>query len=656
MKRLPPFRLNLLLSLLPLCALAHAEESPAQLPLVKVTARTATQDDTVKRSQLELRQARDLSDVYRTDAEIAVGGGGSAFAQKVYIRGMEESMLSLSIDGAQQNGKVYHHQTALVIDPQLIRAIEIEKGTAAASAGPGALGGAIRLYTVDAADLLRPGQSWGASGSAGAFNNKGWRGSLNVYGRTEQLDMVAAASRVTTKNYRDGAGQVVVDSASEREHYLTKLGLALGDKSRVVASWQRSVDDGVRNARANMVGFAHPVVPNDPIPQELARDTASLRYEAGDLLGLGALETQFYRTEVVTDRTTKAGRNHGERLDTQGLDLGFKRAIGRHELKYGLNWRTDETEALKIQDRFKNTGSGRERSRVVGGYVEGSLDLGQVDVSAGVRYDKYSYTDNHGQSYSSSGLSPSALLRWEVMQGLVLKAGHARALRGVGLKEAFMLDIARWKNAAEIDPERASNSEVGFEYGAAGWNFSGNVYRQQIRNFITTFSCDAPGGCRDNAGTAHVKGYELALGYSRGLWSGRVSVAEAKPELEGRALGDGDLGLGVRTGRTWTASLNYRMPQQGLELGWQARRVEALSYLPTGSEQMGVKPGYAVHDLQLAWRPLRDDRLRINVALRNLFDKFYYDQATYAFNGWQNRTLGFAEPGRDLRVELNWRY
>ncbi|MDC6166799.1 TonB-dependent receptor domain-containing protein [Paucibacter sp. XJ19-41] len=656
MKRLPPFRLNLLLSLLPLCGLVHAEAERNQLPVVKVSARTSTQDDTVNRAQLEQRQARDLSDIYRADAEISVGGGGSAFAQKVYIRGMEESMLSLSIDGAQQNGKVYHHQTALVIDPQLIRAIEVEKGTAAASAGPGALGGAIRLYTVDATDLLRPGQSWGASGSAGAFSNKGWRGSLNAYGQTEELDLLVAASRVTTEDYRDGQGQTVADSASKREHYLAKLGLALGADRRLVASWQRSVDDGVRNARANMVGFAHPVVPNDPIPQQLARDTASLRYEAGDWLGLGALEAQLYRTEVATDRTTKAGRNYGERLDTQGFDLGLKRALGRHELKYGLNWRSDASAALKIQNRFNNTGSGRERSRVAGAYVEGSLDLGRVDVSAGVRYDDYGYSDNHGQQFASRGLSPSASLRWQVLDGLLLKAGHARALRGVGLKEAFMLDIAQWKNVAEIDPERASNSEIGFEFGAAGLLLSGNVYRQKIENFITSLACELRVGCRDNAGTARVDGYELALSYRRGDWSGRMAVAEARPELAGRALGDGDLGLGVSTGRTWTAALSYRLPKLGLELGWQGRKVESLRYQPVGSVDPASKPGHAVHDLQLGWLPLEDDRLRVNFAVRNLFDKQYFDQATYAYNGWQGKVLGYAEPGRDLRIELNWRY
>ena len=657
--RRPPHRLQLLALLLPLSLAAHANNA-AQLSTVRVEARTPTQDDTIARSTLQNSQARDLQDIYTSDSEVSVGGGSNPIAQKVYIRGIEEALLNLSIDGAFHNGKIYHHQSTLIIDPYLIKRVEVEKGTAAASAGPGALAGAIRLETVDAKDLLLPGQTIGGSIGAGFSSNKGHNASLSAYGVFGgKVDALFSSSHLDTRNYKDGKGQTVPDSATEQAHYLAKLGFNLAPGHRIAASHQRSSDEGVRNTRANMVGFFHPLVPNDPIPQSLVRDTSTLRYEGNKLGFVDKAEAVLYRSQAESDRTSKAGRNYGEKLVTTGFDLNLKSALGQHLLKYGVNWRDESSAARNIANPLGKTGSGKEDSRIAGAYAEGTLDFSPVTLSAGLRFDDYVYHDNHDQTFKSHGFSPSANLSWDMSDRWQLTAGHARALRGVGSKEAFMLDIASWKNQPDIEPEKAANSEIGLRFEQGGFNIKGNIYHQTIKNFITSLQCSGNTVCRDNAGNAKVEGFELASEYRYGNLNAGLSVGKSKPTLEGRPLHDGDLGLGTTTGMTWVAKLGYTLPEQGLEFGWQGRLVEGINYVPVGGTSTGLvmhKPGYGIHDVYVSWLPLKKDTLRVNLAVKNLFNKHYYDQATYAYQAFQKKTLGYAEAGRDIRLNVNWRF
>ena len=64
--------------------------------------------------------------------------------------------------------------------------------------------------------------------------------------------------------------------------------------------------------------------------------------------------------------------------------------------------------------------------------------------------------------------------------------------------------------------------------------------------------------------------------------------------------------------------------------------------------------GYAVHDLYANWEPLGRDKLRVTFSVRNVFDKQYFDQATYSFNA--GTQYGYAEPGRDFRLDLSWKF
>ncbi|WP_437418507.1 TonB-dependent receptor plug domain-containing protein [Stutzerimonas chloritidismutans] len=141
---------------------------PLELDGVEVTARHV-QEDSVEAEQLQHFQAADLQDVFESSPEVSVGGGPGV-AQKLYLRGFEDTLLIIRIDGASQPGQTFHHTGRIGIEPELLKRAEVQAGTGDATSGPGALGGSIRFVTKDPDDLLREGEQVGALIKGGYFS------------------------------------------------------------------------------------------------------------------------------------------------------------------------------------------------------------------------------------------------------------------------------------------------------------------------------------------------------------------------------------------------------------------------------------------------------------------------------------------------------
>ena len=112
------------------------------------------------RGRIEALQPQDMKDLFKNESSVSVGGS-IPINQKVYVRGVEETAMLVTVDGARQNNKVFHHNATNLIDPSLLKATRASAGVAAADDGPGALGGSLAYETVVVGDLLAPGDSLG---------------------------------------------------------------------------------------------------------------------------------------------------------------------------------------------------------------------------------------------------------------------------------------------------------------------------------------------------------------------------------------------------------------------------------------------------------------------------------------------------------------
>lgn len=105
--------------------------------------------------------------------------------QQIQVRGIGESGLNISIDGARQLGTVFHHNGRTIIDPDLLKRVNVDVGSRSVSSGMGALGGAVQFTTISAGDMLQDGEAFGGKvKSSYATNNQQWQNSLMLFGKS----------------------------------------------------------------------------------------------------------------------------------------------------------------------------------------------------------------------------------------------------------------------------------------------------------------------------------------------------------------------------------------------------------------------------------------------------------------------------------------
>lgn len=635
----------------------------AQLPSVKIAssyeplnAGVSGNRRVVKEEDISRIQANDLEDVFRKTPSVAVGGS-VGIAEKVYVRGLEDALLNVTIDGATQAGVLFHHAGRLSIEPELLKQVEVHAGAGVATDGPGALGGAIRFTTKDPEDLLRPGEQFGALIKGGYFdNNEGYKASLNVFGRlNDSWSGMASLARSDSDAITDGRGNELGGTESEQTMGFAKVVGKLTASQTLRLSFDRREDDGIRAQRPQWVISSW----NPGYPLKIERETLTLGYQ------LNPSDNPFLNFEAtVYDTQADMEQNvigrwgiYTGTSESQGINLRNTTQLSSHELIYGAEYRDDKVNAGPGTNRRAEEESGE----VFGLFVQ---DLYQVTdkllLSAGVRYDDYELTDTDNQQFTADGFSPNVGISYQLTSSFSVNASYAEALRGRQTMETFLLDSRM--NDPELEAEEARNTEIGFEYYRDAFGFSGTFYRARIDNAVNDQRIPFNGAPRwvfRNIGDIETDGFDLRVSYD---WS-QVQIGLSYSDFDSELISDdGDLqlnaydhgALGTTIGNTWTADVTYQF-SDSLEFGWNGRLVESIKNIRTSAGTVD-QSGYAVHDIYAQWAITPD--LNLTFTVKNVFDKYYIDHAT---NGSFEHipdyegVVGLAEPGRDLRLSLSWR-
>lgn len=198
------------------------------------------------------RAPRDLADLFRITPSVSVGGS-IPMSQKLYVNGVEETNLAVSVDGARQNNRIFHHNATNVTDPALLAQARVEAGVAPADAGPGALGGAVTYETLDARDLLGFEDGIGArSSNAFDFNGEVATSALTVYGMREGFEGLASLNLGKGGDFTDGSGDTVEGSETDFVSILLKGAWRTEAGHRFELGYERVADDADRPFRANI--------------------------------------------------------------------------------------------------------------------------------------------------------------------------------------------------------------------------------------------------------------------------------------------------------------------------------------------------------------------------------------------------------------------
>lgn len=667
---------------------ANVTASAAELDEVVVVG--VLTDVALQREEIERTQANDLADMFRTTPSVAVGGS-LGIAQKIYVRGLEDSLLNVTVDGAPQRGTLFHHIGRVSIEPELLETVSLQAGAGEATSGFGAIGGAIRFRTRDAVDLLEPGRDFGAMLKAGWFSNEGEKYSATAYGRLfGDIGVLASYVSVDRENFEDGDGNVLLGTAAIQELGFLKIGGELGGGHRISASYEIRNEEGTFGQRPNWpptVNSAGTVL----FPGEGQRDTAVLNY--GYDRGEGfSLETTAYwtRTEFTQDRFDRWGL-YGSEVESYGFDVRGRFETATNTLVVGIEHRSDtvagEYLGAPVQwqpwawdpavGRFEETGE------LYGLYAQNQWQAtDQLLVSFGARFDDYEMDfETYGGGTTSDGVSFNAGLNYEIVPGLTFNAGYAEAFRGKEIGDGFTLEKRPGTLSLQpgLAPETVENVEVGLKWARDGFTASAVYYDMAIDDVIldqlgrrtaaTGAVVNEDAVFYENVGRYESDGIELRAGYRWDAFAVAGFYNSYDSRLNGRRIeGYEQIALGNSMGDNWSLTGSWD-PTARLGLSASVTHVQDLNDIEVLYREAELdfidgtrfvdKPGYTVVDLFGRWQPFANRNVELLAAVYNVFDEQYRAHASVAdysaIPGYEI-VQGLPEPGRNVRLTVSLKF
>ncbi|MGE6480921.1 TonB-dependent receptor domain-containing protein [Psychrobacter namhaensis] len=650
------------------------------LQTITVTANSSVRDNVQEGSvyiddYTPAAQASHLSDFLEVVPGVSVGGTSSV-NQRIRVRGLDDTNLKVTIDGARQEGALFYHMGDVTIDPDLLKQAEVAVGNNSVTLGNDAIGGAVAFETVDAADLLKPGQKIGAKLHAGyGSNNDELLTSATVYGApAENVDLLAYYGKRDTSSGEDGAGRELFED-SESENILLKAGVSILDDHRVGASFSRTEKEGVFPFRPDFPSRTEP-----PIPQEVSRDTYTLDHTYNPVNPLINVDTNVYQTEtqILRDSDDVAGFEFDAQVKTTGakvqnisvIDSSIIEGItGSHKLITGVEHYKKESDMSRD---FVKSGSDEATNTSV--YLEDQWQINKLTLTPGVRYDRYESPEfvSGGKTYDN--VVGALAASYEIAPRTQVFASYTELFNGPDLGQAVFNsngDDIYVNN--DLKPEEGYNSEVGIATTLRdlttaddALQLSAKYFQSNIENyqqFMRTgnrpgrlgIDCETGaigGDCQgmyNSDEDYEIKGVELAANYTTSNFGMGLSYSRARSE--GSETGNSIpsvSGSSADSGDRYMVNLNYA-PSDEVGLGWRSTYVASIT-----DNNGDTKPNYDVHDVYMNYAPRQFDSITATVGIYNLFDETYASHSS-RLNVSDDAATDF-EMGRNIKTSLTYQF
>lgn len=627
---------------------------------------------TLSRDDIETIQPFGYQDLFESIPGVSIQGGPRRIAEEPSIRGFADEQVVLRLDGTRQNFNKAHGGRFL-LDPDLIRSVEVLRGASSSVYGSGALGGVFLIETVNGRDLTGGADGLGVRLRASYQDNGDeLSGFGTFYGQAGAFDVLGSyLQRDVGEDLQDGAGQDILASRDEVDQGLLKFGFEPGPNQRLELAVERFRNQGRNPTNANEVATATNLVDRDT-----ERDGLRLRYRVNpSTLPWLNLETALYQNEVETfERRFLDGRIDISEFETRGLELTNSSELGRRDgspirLTWGIETYTDEQSGRRnglARPQFPDA-----EIEYRAAFIQAELPLGGgLSVIPGMRFDSFDYGRSENfDSRDDDEISGRVALGWEAGESLYFWAEYAEAFRAPSLTELYadgvhfvvplapgQVVINEFVPTPDLAPERAEQFQLGGRFRQRGLFGSGMDFeldavwhRSEVDNYVEQFvvfisgppSFDPitrnlvfPGITTNSNIDARLSGFEVdaRLSSARGYFEASVATLDSRRDGGGGlASVQPDrlrLGAGVHLAdRQWT-------------LGAEFTAAADRSDVPEGGIQT---PGYGKTDLFLNYLPVQGPLagFEFRLALDNLFDKDFSIHPN-----------AIAQPGRSVRLSL----
>lgn len=679
-----------------LCAPVLAETSneieDAEKIEVVASVKSTPKESRIYANKISSRQPELIKDILRDIPGVDVGGT-NGFNQQIYMRGVGDKGINVTIDGARQMGNLFHHGGNLLIDPALLKQVDISVGTNSVANGTGALGGAVKFTTVDASDLLRLDEKYGGRVKTGYdTNNDEWSESLTLFGRLiDRIDLLGYISQ-SDHDYGKSGNNTRIGSDGKDKSYLVKAGVDLYEGQKIKASAERVKYKGEYPFRAEF-SYRPTTTANfqDYTPQSFTRETQTVSYEALDNSGWVDLKISGYHTQNELDRRhphknmaadIRSGKaNPGIKKRWMSLDGGwvtnvetwginmdnlseFQTGSVEHSLRVGYEWfRTKNyRNDYQFSSGHKTMSWDGEKGNSHSGYLENTLQFGGLTVTPGIRYDHYQANMLGDEEQTFTKFSRAFGTEYRFASGFGVFANYTELFHAPDTIEAIRVNSVKFHQKNHLVPETGNNKEFGFLFEQRNFvsendalNVVGKYFRTSYDNLIVQTAIPGVSELmeRFNAGNALVSGYETSVNYSLGNIKTRISYSHISTDYKSPIMVKGvakygDV-LGRDTGDKYTVGLTYFIPEYDISMNWNSL------FYNKYKDGKQKKPGYGVNDMAVEWSPKSGtlDGLTLSLGLYNIFDKNYVSHTSRFSYG----VLGADyEPGRSLRASVAYQF
>ena len=606
-------------------------------------------NDEITEEEIEERNPTSIADVFNGESSVNASGG-AAIAQKVFVNGIEESLLSVTIDGARQNKSAFHHTGNILIDPALLKSVEVSEGIAPADAGPNALAGGLAYTTKDARDFLEEGDEFGGLATVRwDSNGEGLRRSLTLFGQKERFEWLLSGTQHTGDDYEDGDGLVVPGTEPDLTAGIAKFAINGDDGERLSFSASDTKDTGTRAAQAGPGGilftrpdFAAVVGRPSTFVDALSRRTSyTLTYQDEQPDGNKAPYFQLSYNEQEIDASGVWGLNtsfSGIAQNVWQLDNG--------NLTAGIDFFDESAEG---QGRGPGAfgSSGMEELFNLGFYAQARQDLTErLSVSYGARFDNQRFEGADGSEFKESGLSYNGQLDYVLTPTVNFSAGYSHSWGGYELGEAALINFGTPWDYTGFQTSSSDSVRAGLRYDDGIWGASVAYFYTEVNDYSAVLPT---GGARGASYDIVSSGIDSSLSYTGQNGYAKLNYTFADVEMDGAAIGSTAYYLGRPMGHIIALEAGYNISSE-----WRTGGNMQIALKNNDTATGVVLPGYAVANVFFSYKPEEHPGLELRFDVENIFDETYESRSSDGIDA--ANVVALNEPGRNFAVTVSRRF
>ena len=377
--KLTPYALLLITAGMSVASYALAEDQLSEIKVtdeMSSTTHTQTQPAVIHKNVRAIREEmiRDTRDLVRYTTDVGISDNGrhlKGFA----MRGVEGNRVGISVDGVSipdfEENSLYarygnFNSSRLTIDPELVRGIDVVRGSSSFNSGSGYLGGGVNYHTLEAIDFVKPENKFGGLLKSGySSKNREWIYTSGLGYKDGKWEAALLYSQRRGHEMKSngkggldtfGGARGIPDPSKHTNHsYLAKISYLLNDTHKFSASfngqreskytnelsynltpssWRNTDDLGIRNT----LNLAYEYFPQKGMLSYLRADYDWQKTDVGAVNYKGSNREDL---DEMYDRRMKTDFNRlSLRLDSQDINTGsvlhklsFRTSVSRHDFK-----------------------------------------------------------------------------------------------------------------------------------------------------------------------------------------------------------------------------------------------------------------------------------------------------------------------------------